>query len=311
MTWRQTSFSRSLIALGFSLAMFCFVAPHAVSAQGRGNGNGKGNGGGGGNGDGGNTPTGWVDDLNSIDPARWVKAGPETPVPGNSSQNFGTYNPEHLTIVQDAATGNRYLQIKLTQVSSGGSSVVSTGGLLYSTEKYAYGTYEWTLRMSSNSATPLGGGNPESGNVSAAFIYTNNSQTEIDFEFSGHVIGDFDPLNDETLYMANWKNKGPKSPPSNNELTSSTTEVPGITSGFKTYRFIWEQGKITFCVNGLPEAVHSTNVPRNPANVMINHWGTNNPNGFGGAATIGTRYFYVDRVGYTPSLLGCNAPFVP
>ena len=34
---------------------------------------------------------------------------------------------------------------------------------------------------------------------------------------------------------------------------------------------------------------------------MINHWGTNNPNGFGGGANIvDDRYFYVDWVKFTP-----------
>lgn len=306
MTLCRTSFSRSLIAFGFTLAMFCFVALHTVSAQGQGR--GKGGGGGNGGGGGGDTPTGWVEDFNSIDGARWVIAGAETPVPGNSSQNFGTYNPNHVAIVQDTTTGNQYLRIQLTQAPNGGTSVISTGGLLYSTETFGYGTYEWTARMSSTSDTPRGEGIATKGNVSAAFIYTNNSQTEIDFEFSGHVLDDLNSSNDETLYMANWKNKGPKSPPSERELTSSTADVSGITSAFRTYRFIWEQGKITFCVNGEYATDHTTNVPSKSANVMINHWGTNG--GFGGTATIGTRYYYVDRVGYTPSLLGCNAPFV-
>ena len=291
------------VTLGLIVTAFLFVALGTAVAQRKGNGGGGG---------GGTTSTGWVDDFNTIDSTRWVKATAQTPTPGNTPSNTGTYDPNYVGLVQ-AVDGNTYLQIKLTQkvVSTEPSVTSSTGGLLYSNQTYRYGTYEWRMRMSSTATEPFGSGVPQSGNVSAAFNYVNNSQTEVDFEFSGHVIGDLDLYNDNTLYMANWNNKGPKSPPAPNELTSSTTEIPGITSGFKTYRFVWEEGKITFCVEGSYQTHHTTDVPSAPANLMINHWGTNKlDGGFGGKATPGiTRYFYVDRVGFTPLLLGCSEPF--
>ncbi len=95
--------------------------------------------------------------------------------------------------------------------------------------------------------------------------------------------------------MGNWI--------SENNSTFHTVQVPGLNNDFHTYKFIWKEGKITFYVDGVEKATHTTNVPSAPAHFMINHWGTNNPNGFGGEATIGedqARYFHVDWVEFTP-----------
>ena len=152
--------------------------------------------------------------------------------------------------------------------------------------------------MSSTALSPTVRGVTTSGTVSAGFIFANNSETEIDFEFSGHTLSTPFP---ETLYMANWNNRDPSSGPTDHESTFSVTTVPGINQEFKTYQFEWKKDGITFSVDGIPQVIHRTDMPQAPAHFMINHWGTNNPDRFGGKATIGVeRYLYVDWVKYTP-----------
>jgi beta-glucanase (GH16 family) len=178
------------------------------------------------------------------------------------------------------------------------NGVVSRGALLYRQETYGYGTYAWRMRMSSTALSPSEPGVPVAGTVSAGFIFVNNSETEIDFEFSGQTVATPFP---ETLYMVNWNNQDPSTGPTDHEFTSTVTTVPGINQEFKTYQFEWKQDGITFSVDGIPQVIHRTDMPQAPAYFMINHWGADRPDGFGGKATIGVeRYLYVDWVKYTP-----------
>lgn len=228
---------------------------------------------------------------------RWIVASGRAPgsVP---ETHIGYYDPAHVGIV------NGYLVMLLTQesgtVDSNTNGVISNGALIYTQDTYGYGTYEWRMRMSSTAESPEGSGSPVSGSVSAGFVYVNNSETEIDFEFSGHVVSD-PLLDDDTLYMVNWNNITPGDGPTDAESTYTAVPIDGLTSQFKTYRFVWEEGSISFYVDEELQAFHTTNVPSAPAHFMINHWGTNRDGGWGGAATLNIpRYFYVDGVKYTP-----------
>lgn len=259
-----------------------------VSASSKTNqpGSGKGNGGK----PGGGGSTAWRDDFNgtSLDQTRWITANEQAPgyLPGN---HIGYYDPTHVSVQ------NGYLVIRLTQQNGsvdGVPGVVSLGGLVYSKNTYSYGTYEWRTQMSTTSLTPGGQGSALSGSVSAGFNYINNSETEIDFELSGHQPG--------WLWMTNWYNTRPRTGPFESQETYSSASVPTISSAFHTYRFVWEPGKVTFFIDGVYATDHVTNVPTTPAYFMINHWGTNNPY-WGGLATLGTtRYYYVDWASYTP-----------
>jgi len=245
-------------------------------------------------------------DGNTLDESRWTieawdRADLQFGAPGYiPDSHIGYYLSQHV----DLDSG--YLRLKLDQEKlppdeAGNVWVVSSGALIFTKETYGYGTYEWVMRMSSTSDTPLGPGSPLPGSVSAGFIYVNNSETEIDFEFSGHFLQDADPANDETLYMVNWHNADPSRDPKGSETTVHTETVIGLNQRFYTYKFVWEEGRITFYVDGDEQITHTTNVPSAPAHFMINHWGTNNPVGFGGQATLETpRYSFVDRVRYTP-----------
>ncbi|MBI4441869.1 MAG: glycoside hydrolase family 16 protein [Acidobacteria bacterium] len=260
--------------------LFTLEATRAAAASPKGKGGNQ-----------GGNQSAWEDDFNGngVDRNRWVIASGQAPgyLAGN---HIGYYDPAHVSVQ------NGYLVISLTQESGAVDNVpgaISQGGLIYTKDTYGYGTYEWTMRMSSTSPTPTGLGVPVSGSVSAGFNYVNNSQTEIDFEFAGHLPG--------WLYMSNWYNRNTRRDPTDSDLTDSRAAVSDISTTFKTYKFVWEKGRITFYINGVFQTSHLTDVPSAPAHFMINHWGTNNP-WWGGTATIGiTRYFYVDWVRYTPA----------
>ena len=229
-------------------------------------------------------------DGNKVDGTRWVVANGSAP--GRIlGAHIGYYQPDRVSV------SDGYLHIQLTQeggIVDGVSGVISRGGLIYTKQTCGYGTYVWTVRMSSTQSNPTdASGFPVSGSVSAGFNYVNNSQTEIDFEFSAK-----DP---DTLWMVNWLNTNPQRDPTSQHETYSYEQPFDSTSGFHEYKYVWEPGKITFFIDGELQATHTTDVPSAPAYFMINHWGTNGPN-WGGYAdpNFPTRYYYIDWVRFTP-----------
>jgi beta-glucanase (GH16 family) len=265
------------------LAAFSLLLPSLAVAGAKGNRpNGKPSG------------SGWQDDFSgsSLSKKMWVVASGQAPGyrPGD---HIGYYDPSNVKLVSDS-TGS-YLRLQLTQepgTVDGVEGVISHGALVYTKSKYGYGTYEWRMRMSSTSSTPTGAGDAVSGSVSAGFVYVNNSQTEIDFEFSGGDTGN--------VYLVNWLNTSPQSDPTDAEETYTRFSLPTVSTDFHDYKFVWQPGLIDFYVDGDLADSHTDNVPSAPAYFMINHWGTDGPN-WGGYATVGTtRYFYIDSVKFTP-----------
>jgi beta-glucanase (GH16 family) len=169
-----------------------------------------------------------------------------------------------------------------------------------------YGTYTWTMRMGSDDSTPNdGGGNNVSGGVSAGFTYWNNSIHEIVFEHSAHSGADNPnlPAAPESILFVNFHNIDPTTDPVESEGT--VTEQPLSPEGtvyndFMTYKFVWEPGLIRFYIDDVLFATHTTNVPVVPGLFMIQIFGRDFQF-FGGPATAGTRYFYIDHVSYTPA----------
>lgn len=170
----------------------------------------------------------------------------------------------------------------LTQPSSG----VSTGAELQSVKTYGFGTYTVVMRQSSTASTATATGSVvESGSDSAFFLFINNSQTEIDIEFCGNTPGN--------IWLTNWDTLNAK--------TNTEPAVANLASGFHTYTVVWTSTSITWSIDGVVVATHTTNIPQTPAYIMINFWGTNSSD-WGGVATPGvTRYFYVKSVSFTPA----------
>lgn len=189
-------------------------------------------------------------DGTQVDGNRWVVANGRAPgyIAGS---HIGYYQPDRVTV------SGGFLRIRLTQeygTVDGVGGVISRGGLVYTKQKCGYGTYEWNVRMSTTSASPTDPtGGPVTGSVSAGFNYVNNSETEIDFEFSAK--------NPDTLWMVNWYNTNPAQDPTGQHETYSYLQPFDSTSYFHQYKYVWEPGKITFYVDGVQKAVHTTDVP--------------------------------------------------
>ena len=123
----------------------------------------------------------------------------------------------------------------------------------------------------------------------------NNSETEIDFEYSANSPA--------YVWAVNWLNTNTRRDPTSSMETATAVPWPVATSyPLHTYTFVWAPGVITFYFDGVQVAQHTTDVPSAPAYFMINHWGTNSSTtGWGGPATPSVnRYFYVKSVSYTP-----------
>ena len=138
--------------------------------------------------------TAWRDDfsLGYLDASRWVVASGRAPgyVPG---YHIGYYRPSYVSL--DSGRLKLLLTQGIGQVDTNPAGVVSQGALIYTKDRYGCGTYQWRMRMSSTVSSPDAPCDPNdpancatSGSVSAGFIYVNNSQSEIDFEFSGKVF---------------------------------------------------------------------------------------------------------------------------
>lgn len=239
---------------------------------------------------------GWTENFTgtSLNTHFWVVANGRAPgyIP---CDHIGYFVPSHVIV------GGGYLALVLTQATGPVDTCagfISDGAEIYTRKTYGYGTYEWTMRMSSTATTPTGSGSPVSGSVSAGFIYVNNSETEIDFEFPGYEASA--PHPSDTLYMVNWLNPSPSSAPTDSEETYSTATGLNVASTFHAYKFVWQAGSIQYYVDGALTTTHTTNIPSAPAHFMINHWGTDNVN-WGGTGTANvTRYFYIQSVSYTP-----------
>ena len=218
--------------------------------------------------------------------SRWVVVSGSAPGTSSTYNNTSSYDPNNVLVTPGL------LRITLTQVPNG-SGILSYGGAIRTNQTCGYGTYQWTMRMSSTAlckdATCQG--EAVSGSVSAGFIYVNNSQTEIDFEMQGQ--------DSTAVHLVNWKT-------TSNE-TSTLYPLPGSPAfnpidGLHVYKFVWTKGKISYYVDGNFAGTHTTNVPTAPAYFWINHWGTNSPY-WGGTATTGVaRYLYVTQASYSPSV---------
>jgi beta-glucanase (GH16 family) len=239
--------------------------------------------------------SGWSDDFTeaSLSSNFWVINNGQAPgyIP---DEHIGYYLPGNVSLTNNACNG--CLVLTLTQqtgtVGTNTSGVISNGAEVYTRKTYGYGTYTWRMRMSSTALTPDGAGGSVSGSVSAGFLYVNNSETEIDWEFSALAPG--------SIFAVNWLNPNPSQNPPGSSETYTELSLSDVSNVFHTYSFVWQAGSITYFIDGQQVAQHTTNVPSAPAHFVMNHWGTDSTH-WGGPATVGvTRYFYIDSVSYKP-----------
>lgn len=220
----------------------------------------------------------------TLDAAKWTATNGSAP--GGSTVNTSTFASSHVSLAQGL------LQLNLTQAGAS-NPITSIGGEIVSIPTFGFGTYEWVMRSGSSSLTPNGAGTARSGQVSGAFNFINNSQTEIDFEIEGQTPN--------IVELTNWTS-------TSTNQTSNTT-LTGSDAGFHDYKFVWMAGEIDFYIDNVLVSTHTQNVPNTPAHAIINFWGTNGT-GFGGTATINVpRQMYVSRFSYTPPTCGAATDY--
>ncbi len=245
---------------------------------------------------------GWEDNFDgtALDKNRWRIFDESAPA-SITGEHASFYRADHANV------SDGFLSLVLTQesgaVDDNPNGVISDGALIASRLTYGYGTYEWRMRLTSTATSPTGIGSCAadalSGSVSAGFNFVNNSETEIDIEYSGH--------RPDLLYLANWNNLNPSTDPQPDQSTFTALLARAVLGrrqswcdDFRTYKFVWEPTRITFFINDQWQAEHTTNLPRPAAYFMIVIRGANVA-GWGGTATLGTpRYLYVDWVRYAP-----------
>lgn len=203
----------------------------------------------------------------SLDQVRWS--------PSNwSAPGGGTFSPLNVSLSSGC------LALKLQQKTLFGGDI---GGEISGKFQCGYGLYEYVARMGSTSPTPDALGVSVSGGVCGLFNYVDDSATEIDFEVQGQ--------SPTMLEMTTWSGVA--------YHYSVKKELLGLADGFHKYQFLWLPGRVTFYLDEVLIGTITKNVPTRPAFILLNHWGTNNPN-FGGWETLDIdRYLYVKAVKYT------------
>jgi beta-glucanase (GH16 family) len=201
--------------------------------------------------------------------------------------NRGTYVPENVDFVDGM------LRLKVEQ-TKGPDGVISKGAAVWTKEKFGYGTYEFVMRMASESPTPDGPGKAQSGTVSSAFLYFQNSETEMDIEFLGDK---------NCVWATNWHNLNLNTPPGYTPQVRTTDQVQSasLAEQFHHYKLVWQPESVKWYIDGALVASHYTNVPVAPAYIILQIRGTNSDE-WGGKATLNVvRYTYVKSVRFYPA----------
>ena len=231
------------------------------------------------------TPVTYEDDFNTgVLSSDWLVSN-RTGVEGG-----GSFSPGNIDMSQGL------LRMKVTQ---DGTTAGSVGAEIQLKKAFGYGTYEWTMRAASTSATSGGAGTAVSGQISSTFQYSGGSPvpTEID-------AAEIEGQNPNHIEYTTWLN-GVRS-----DTGAATLANPE--AAFHRYKYIWAPGRIDFYIDDVLQFTTTTNVPSAPAFPLANLWGTNS-SAFGGVATAGvSRYMYVKSFKYwSPGVVNTtNGDFV-
>ncbi|WP_346772377.1 family 16 glycosylhydrolase [Chelativorans sp. AA-79] len=119
---------------------------------------------------------------------------------------------------------------------------------IQTTARFGYGVYEARMKTDEGSG------------INAAFFsYTNSPHDEIDFEV---LAKDTSKVSLNT-YVSGKPNHG------------TTVDVPGGTTQFNHYAFVWEEGRLRWYVNGkLVHEATGSDLPTHPQKLMLSHWGS-------------------------------------
>jgi Glycosyl hydrolases family 16 len=218
-----------------------------------------------------------------LDTTKWIIATYKSPdsAPGTNS---GTYVAPAIDFTQGM------LRITVQQRANA-DGVESLGGAILSKELFGFGTYDFEMRMSSQSPTPEGDGTSSTGAISSAFIYYNKSESEIDLEFLG---------NENAMWVSSWRNPTPALDPTPLLKISDKVADPNLATRFRHYSLVWTPTTVDVYIDGTKVAHQTEHVPQNPAHIILQHRGTNS-NKWGGVATADVkRYFFVRSVTFTP-----------
>jgi len=195
----------------------------------------------------------------------WEKDSGTAPPVGNVNGNVGSFSTSNVAVGDE-------IVLTLTQIEQGGQ-ILSTGAEIHTKQAFGYGTFEFTSRVSE----------VVSGTTASGFLFTNNSQTEIDMEQTGNKPDAVDCTN--WFGLQNYQD----------------TEITGFDQTLShDFKIVWSANEVDWFVDGQLIVRHTQAVPVAPAPFLFNIWGTNK-NEWGGYATLDvTRSMYISNFRYTP-----------
>lgn len=195
----------------------------------------------------------------------WEKDGGTAPPVGNVNGNVGTFSTSNV------AVGNE-IALTLTQTPQG-SQILSTGAEIHTKQTFSYGTFEFTSRVPT----------AVSGTTASGFLFTNNSETEIDMEQTG--------VKPNAVDCTNWSGL----------QNYQDTEITGFDQTLShDFKIVWKASEVDWYVDGQLIVSHTQAVPVAPAPFLFNIWGTNQSSWGGYATPNVTRYMYISNFTYTP-----------
>lgn len=220
----------------------------------------------------------FVENFATLDLTKWSMLD-GSPVVGDGPTNHASM------LASNCFIANQMLCIRLTQTKNADGTFSSVGGELNSIQFFGFGTYEFVMKASSDSADPTKAGNSVSGSITGAFSFLANSETEIDVEVEGGTRSN-------VAALTSWHFD------TNPSETESIVTTPTPSAAFHTYKYIWTVTDITFFIDGVQVAKHTKVIPTKPAQFCLNHYGENNAD-WGGTGTNGTRYMFVKSFAFT------------
>jgi endo-1,3-1,4-beta-glycanase ExoK len=204
--------------------------------------------------------------LSNARPARdfqFWKFGYQWTTDSGQAPGPGSFSPSHVSPLTSG------IGLTLTETSTG----TIVGGEVRTLDRFLYGTFKWTEYV------PV----QVSGQISAGFLYYDQSTTEIDVEQEGDLSN--------TFWVTNWVGTSHKQ---SSMICCYAPTAPHV------MKLVWKPGVIDYYIDGALVAIHMQDVPSTAAYFIFNFWGTDST-AWGGLATPGTRNYIVSGFSYSPT----------